>query len=227
MASTSFKPALIIVDFQNDFCPPNGSLAVPDGRTIASTINTLLSLPFTVKVATKDWHPKDHISFAANHEDKEPFTSTVVIANPLNKQETQETRLWPVHCVQGTKGAELVDELDMSKVTDVIEKGLDAKVEMYSAFSTPFSSPPYYSSGLADLLRGKGVSHCYVVGLAYDYCVKCTAVDAKREGFKTYVIREGTKAVDDSSIPQVEEDLATAGVKVIQMESEEIQRLSS
>src|SRR4051812_41437305 len=104
----TFVPALIIVDFQNDFCPPSGSLAVPSGREIAQPINKLLSLPsFVTKVATKDWHPPNHISFASNHVGKEPFTSFHTIVNPDNADEKQETRLWPVHCVQGTPGAEL------------------------------------------------------------------------------------------------------------------------
>lgn len=223
---STFKPALIVVDFQNDFCPPHGTLAVPNGRNIANVINNLLSNPaFTVKVATKDWHPRDHISFASNHVGKEPFTSSVVVQNPLNLNEKQETRLWPNHCIQGSSGAELVSELNVDLLTDIVEKGMDPRVEMYSAFTDPFRNPSVVNSGLADLLRDRGVSHCYVVGLAYDYCVKCTALDAANEGFTTYVVREATEPVDASSVPQVEEVLRAGGVKVVDMKSIEVQRL--
>src|ERR1700760_2226417 len=193
----SFTPALIIVDFQEDFCPPNGSLAVTDGRSIAPVIDSLLDLPFMIKIATKDWHPSDHISFAANHPppNNVPFSSTVTISNPLGGEESQTTRLWPIHCVQGTKGAELVPELDVSKVDRIVEKGMDKRVKMYSAFSAPFREPVVTESELANVLRQAGATHVYVVGLATDYCVKFTALDSAREGFQTLVIEEGTKPV--------------------------------
>merc|ERR1712093_485302 len=95
MAAPTFKPALIIVDLQEDFCPPNGTLAVDTGRAIIPTVNHLLGLPFALKIATKDWHPADHISFASSHPDKKPFVNTVTIVNPYNASETYETRLWP------------------------------------------------------------------------------------------------------------------------------------
>ncbi|KAG4443644.1 hypothetical protein IFR05_000921, partial [Cadophora sp. M221] len=139
--ATSFKPALIIVDLQEDFCPPNGSLEVPNGRSIIPTINTLLTLPFALKIATKDWHPTDHISFASNHAPKKPFIDTVTVINPSNASETYETRLWPDHCIQHTPGAELVPELDIEKVDRVVEKGTRREVEMYSAFYDPLERP--------------------------------------------------------------------------------------
>src|ERR1700744_6042852 len=116
----TFTPALIIVDFQEDFCPPNGSLAVTDGRSISSVINKLLDLPFAIKIATKDWHPADHISFASNHAGKKPFVDFTTVVNPTNATETYETRLWPDHCIQETKGAELVPELNIAKVDKVV-----------------------------------------------------------------------------------------------------------
>ncbi|KIK71529.1 hypothetical protein GYMLUDRAFT_211845 [Collybiopsis luxurians FD-317 M1] len=198
--SEVFKPALIIIDLQEDFCPPNGSLAVADGRSIAPIINDLLRLPFAKKVATKDFHPPNHISFASNHSEpnNKPFVSFATISNPNNPDETQITRLWPVHCVQGTPGAELIPELEISRVDTVIEKGKDPRVEMYSAFEAPFRNPivKEASSGLGQTLREAGVTDVFVVGLAMDYCVQNTAKDAVSEGFNTYVISEATKAVD-------------------------------
>ncbi|PSN65102.1 Isochorismatase hydrolase [Corynespora cassiicola Philippines] len=213
----SFKPALVLVDVQEDFCPPNGSLAVAGGRDIVPALNELLSLPFPVKIATKDFHPQDHISFASNHEppNNKPFESTITIHNPLNPDETQETRLWPDHCVQGSKGAELLPELDVGKVHHIVEKGQDRRVEMYSAFADPFTNPNVAKSKLAQLLHDAGVTDVYVAGLAADYCVKFTALDAAKEGFKTWVLGDATRAVDPSALPGVQKTYEGAGVKVI------------
>jgi nicotinamidase-related amidase len=229
-SSAPFVPALIVVDFQEDFCPPSGSLAIPHGRDIAPAVNQLLTLPsFAVKIATQDWHPADHISFAANHRSvppKRPFEDTATIVNPHNASESYETRLWPVHCVQGTTGAELVPELAADRVDVVIKKGTDARVEMYSAFYDPFQSPRVCDSGLARQLKDKGVTHVYVVGLAFDYCVSATAVDAAKEGFVTYVVEEGSRAVDAAALDQCKDRLASRGVKVVSMDGEEVRRLS-
>ncbi|KAF2119731.1 Isochorismatase-like protein [Lophiotrema nucula] len=222
----AFKPALVIVDLQEDFCPPNGSLAVEGGRDIVPTINELLSLPFPIKVATKDFHPQDHISFASNHPppNNKPFESTTVITNPLNPEEKEETRLWPDHCVQGTKGSELLPELDVSKVHQIVEKGQDKRVEMYSAFMDPF--PTCVSrSGLSKILKDAGVTDVFVVGLAADYCVKFTALDAKKEGFTTWVIAEATKAVDPSSLSDIYEEYATKGIAVIGKDDRTIRKV--
>lgn len=228
MATSNFIPALIIVDLQEDFCPPNGSLAVAGGRDIATTVNELLSLPsFAVRIATQDWHPDDHISFAANHPGTQPFVDVTTVINPHNADEKYDTRLWPVHCVQNTKGAELIPELDVSKVDAVVKKGQDARVEMYSAFYDPFRNPRVSDAGLAELLKGKGVTHVYVVGLAYDYCVKSTAVDAASEGFTTYVVEEGTRAVDAATWSECTKGLEKDGVKVVRMDGEEVKRLRS
>jgi len=197
---------------------------VQGGRDIASVVNELLSIPFVVKVATKDFHPEDHISFASNHPppNNVPFVTEITIANPYNLTETETTRLWPDHCVQGTKGAELVPELDASKVQHIIEKGQDKRVEMYSAFAAPFSNPVVSRSGLADTLKEAGVTHVYVVGLAMDYCVKFTALDAAKEGFSTYVVHEGTKAVDPTNWDNVRTQLERAGVKMVSAGGEEV-----
>lgn len=189
-------------------------------------INELLSLPFALRVATKDFHPQDHISFASNHAapNNKPFVSKATIQNPLNPRETQETQLWPDHCVQGSKGAELLPELDISKVDHIVEKGQDKRVEMYSAFADPFPSP-CSQSDLADTLKKAGVTDVYVVGLAADYCVRFTALDAQKNGFKTWVIGEATKAVDPSSLDEVYSGYQEAGVTVIEKDGAQVQRV--
>jgi nicotinamidase-related amidase len=213
------KRALIIVDFQEDFCPPvstsglqrehitdslqNGSLAVGGGREIAPGINELLCLPFDLKIATKDFHPQTHISFASNHPPPHNnIGDRLTISNPYNENETQPVFLWPDHCVQGTPGADIVPELDISRIDHVIEKGQDARVEMFSAFEAPLYNPPVSRSGLEDLLRESQITDVYVCGLAADFCVKATAVDGARHGFKTFVIEDATKAVFPDKLPE-------------------------
>lgn len=223
----SFKPALVIVDVQEDFCPPNGALAVEGGRDIIPIINEILAYPFALKVATKDFHPQDHISFASNHAapNNQPFESTFTIKNPHNPEETQETRLWPDHCVQGTKGAELVPDLDTSKLDEIVEKGQDKRVEMYSAFADPFKNPCVAKSGLADMLRKLDITDVYVVGLAADYCVKHTAIDAQREGFQTWVIGDATRAVDPTCMEHVLKEYKQIGVTVVCKDDAQVQKV--
>jgi nicotinamidase/pyrazinamidase len=152
--------ALVIVDFQNDFCP-GGALAVPDGDAIAGRLNDLAgSGEYDVVIATRDWHPPDHGSFG----------------DP-----------WPVHCVAGTPGAELHHALDPTPIDVVVDKGQDRETEGYSGFE---------GTELASLLRERGVDHVTVVGLATDYCVKNTALDALREGFSVTVDSTATRGVD-------------------------------
>ncbi|PVH83450.1 Isochorismatase hydrolase [Cadophora sp. DSE1049] len=225
MAAPTFKPALIIVDLQEDFCPPNGSLAVESGRAVIPTVNHLLTLPFALKIATKDWHPADHISFASSHPGKKPFVDTVTIVNPSNPSETYESRLWPDHCIQNTPGSELVPELDVNKIDKIVEKGMRREVEMYSAFYDPLKNPRVSDSGLADMLRGEGITDVFVVGLAFDYCVRATAEDAKREGFKTVVVREGTRAVDRMGWAHVDRELENMGVGVVGVNGTEVKRV--
>jgi nicotinamidase/pyrazinamidase len=155
--------ALVIVDFQNDFCP-GGALAVPTGDEIAPRLNDLAgSGDFDVVIATRDWHPPDHGSFV------------------------EQGGPWPVHCVAGTPGAELHHALDPSPIDLVVDKGQDPGTEGYSGFE---------ATGLADLLRERGVDRLTVVGLATDYCVKNTALDALREGFAVTVDSTATRGVD-------------------------------
>ncbi|KAK0730904.1 nicotinamidase [Lasiosphaeris hirsuta] len=227
-AAPAFRPALIVVDMQEDFCPPNGSLAVTDGRAIVPLINTLLALPSLVlRIGTRDWHPPNHVSFASNHASARPFIDTTTIVNPHNPSEQYRTRLWPVHCVADTPGAALVPELDAARLDAVIDKGTDPRVEMYSAFYDPLCAPRVSDTGLADALRKARVTHVYVVGLAGDYCVRSTAADAHAEGFETYVVVEGTKPVDVSGWEACKAQIEGAGVRVVSVESEEVRRLFS
>ncbi|KAF9872531.1 isochorismatase [Colletotrichum karsti] len=227
MADQCFRPALIVVDFQEDFCPPHGALAVAGGRDIHTVVNSLLRMPFVTKIATKDWHPRDHISFASNHQGKEPFVDSIDIVNPRNSAETYPTRLWPVHCVQGTSGAALVSELDTSAVDTIIEKGQVREVEMYSAFYDPFRSPRVADSGLAGTLKEKGVTDVFVVGLAGDYCVKFTALDASKEGFRTFIVEEGTKPVDPKSWDECKGGLEASGVRIVSVEGPEVRKVGT
>ncbi|KAK3191857.1 NAD(+) salvage pathway protein [Lecanicillium sp. MT-2017a] len=218
-----FKAALIVVDFQEDFCPPNGSLAVQDGRTIAPKINTLLSLPFSLRIATRDWHPEHHISFASSHESKAPFTSTHTITDPATGA-SYTTTLWPDHCVADTAGAQLVPELDAAAVQLVVDKGKVQDREMYSAFYDPFR---HEDSGLASMLWVNGVTHVYVVGLAFDYCVKATAEHAAEEGYTTYVVGDATKAVFPDKWEDTVKELEAKGVTMITSDAEEIKRVAN
>jgi nicotinamidase/pyrazinamidase len=155
--------ALVIVDFQNDFTP-GGALAVSGGDEIATRVNELAADPrFELVLATRDWHPPDHGSF------------------------TEQGGIWPVHCVQGTPGAELHDSLDRSHVDVVLDKGQDPGTDGYSAFD---------GTNLADTLRERGIDRITVVGLATDYCVKHTALDARHEGFEVIVDTAGVRGVE-------------------------------
>ena len=219
------KAGLAVIDVQEDFCEPNGSLAVSDGRALAPTWNDLLSLPFAVKIATRDYHPADHISFASQHEGKHPFTSSHTIKNPENTEDKAfTTLLWPDHCIQGTSGCEFIPELDQSKLTQKIDKGQDKRVESYSAFGPVYRNPPVGVSGLGDSLKKAGVTDLFVVGLAFDYCVKHTAIDAVEHGFKTFVIEDATKAVDQSgeALAALRKELQDGGVTIIGLDSEEL-----
>ncbi|KAI0660768.1 Isochorismatase hydrolase [Cubamyces menziesii] len=224
----AFTPALLVIDMQEDFCPPNGSLAVSGGRDIIPTINELLQLPFVLKIATKDHHPHDHVSFASNHPGATPFVSTCTITNPANPAETYETRLWPDHCVIGTPGNALVPELDVRCADAIVLKGTDPRVEMYSAFRSPLRDPPLQSavSELEGRLRDAGITDVFVVGLAGDYCVKCTALDAAELGFCTYVVEDAVRCVGgDAAWTETVADLEKAGVKVVRATGEEVERV--
>ncbi|KAL4954049.1 Isochorismatase-like protein [Aspergillus filifer] len=226
------KAALIVVDMQEDFCPPTGSLAVQGARDLAPTINSLLAHPgFMTRVASQDWHPRDHISFASNHPppNNRPFESNIIMSNPAPGKDLKikQQVLWPVHCVQQTPGAEIIPEIDTAKVDLFVKKGMDRRVEMYSAFADSFGNhdPAIVSTDthLQAYLTNKGVTDVFVVGVAGDYCVKHTALDAATAGFRSYVVRDATECVvPDSGWEETARELAAAGVFVVRSDGPEI-----
>ncbi len=175
--------ALILVDLQNDFMP-GGALAVKAGLEVLPAIHRLTELPFEVIVATKDWHPENHGSFAETHG-KEP--GEVIDLDGISQI------LWPTHCVQNTLGAEFYKGWDSSNVEKVFYKGSDPMIDSYSTF---FDNGNRKSTGLADYLKEKGIKTVYIAGLATDYCVKYSVLDAVRLGFETHVIPEGCRGVN-------------------------------
>ncbi|HUH04308.1 MAG TPA: bifunctional nicotinamidase/pyrazinamidase [Kofleriaceae bacterium] len=175
--------ALILVDIQNDFCP-GGALEVAHGDEVVPVANELVGR-FELVVATQDWHPADHGSFAANHPGKQPYE--VIELHGLSQV------LWPVHCVQGSRGAAFVEALDTSAITKVFQKGTDPTVDSYSGFH---DNGRRKATGIGDYLRERGVDQVYVMGLATDYCVKFTALDAVSEGFDTFLIEDGCRGVE-------------------------------
>lgn len=191
--------ALIIVDVQNDFCP-GGALAVPQGDLIVPVINRILPA-FDAVVATQDWHPANHGSFASNHPGHQ--VGDVITLNGLTQI------LWPAHCVQDSPGAEFHPELDTSGIEAVFRKGTDPAVDSYSGF---FDNGQQHATGLHTWLREKGVTAVYVCGLATDYCVKWTALDALSLEFSTFVIADATRGVNlqagDSELALAEVDRA-------------------
>lgn len=177
------KKALLIVDLQNDFCQ-GGSLHVPDGDAVIPLANQLQE-HFDWIIATKDWHPKDHVSFAANHPGKQ-VGDQIVVDNILQV-------LWPIHCVQHSKGAEFHPDLDTSKVKKIFHKGVEQGIDSYSAF---FDNEHLRSTGLGDYLHQQGITDIYIIGLATDYCVKYSTLDSLHLGFNTYVIEDACRGVN-------------------------------
>jgi nicotinamidase/pyrazinamidase len=175
--------ALILVDLQNDFCP-GGALAVAHGDETIAVANRLLP-HFSTVAATQDWHPANHGSFAANHAGKHAYE--MIDLHGLMQV------LWPVHCVQGTPGAELHPALDHSRITQVFHKGTDPAVDSYSGF---FDNGKRKATGLAEWLRERWIQQVYVMGLATDYCVRATALDARALGFDVWVVQDGCRPVD-------------------------------
>lgn len=175
--------ALILVDIQNDFLP-GGPLPVPDGDQIVPVINRLQAR-FDLIVATQDWHPAEHGSFAATHAERTP--GEVIDWHGL------EQILWPTHCVQGTPGADFAPGLDRRQWERVFAKGTDVRIDSYSGFH---DNGHRQETGLGDYLRERGVTEVYVAGLATDYCVKFTVLDALNLGFKTYLIEDACRGVD-------------------------------
>jgi nicotinamidase/pyrazinamidase len=195
--------ALIVVDLQNDFMP-GGPLGVPDARAVIPTTNKLMRR-FDLVIATQDWHPSGHGSFAASHAGASPYE--VIDLNGLSQV------LWPIHCVQGTSGAAFVEGLETERFSAVVRKGMDPGVDSYSGFA---DNGGRIRTGLAGMLRDRGVEEVYVCGVATDYCVRFTAQDAATAGFSVHLIVDACRGVGLSAadIPAALDALRAAGVSI-------------
>lgn len=196
--------ALIIVDIQNDFLP-DGALAVPHGDEIIPVVNRIQPR-FDLVVATQDWHPPDHGSFAPNHPGKKIHDQVELNGLPQT--------LWPVHCVQNTLGAELAPGLDRGCIARIFQKGTDPGIDSYSGL---FDNGHRKSTGLGEWLKERGVTQVFVCGLATDYCVKFTALDAVQFGFKTTLIEDASRGVNirPNDVSEAIEELKRAGIQVV------------
>jgi nicotinamidase/pyrazinamidase len=196
--------ALILVDIQNDFVP-GGALPVTEGGQIVPILNRIRA-HFDLVVATQDWHPANHASFAANHPEKKP--GDVIELDGLRQI------LWPVHCVQNSAGAAFVPALDMKQVAEVFQKGTDLRIDSYSGF---FDNGHRKATGLGDFLKARKVMDVFIAGLATDYCVKFTALDAIGLGFKTHLVEEACRGVDlmSGDVARAVEEMRDAGVNLV------------
>jgi nicotinamidase/pyrazinamidase len=196
---------LILVDIQNDFLP-GGALAVPKGDAVIAVTNRVQPM-FLLVVATQNWHPANHGSFAANHPGKKVFEQIDLNGLPQI--------LWPIHCVQGTAGAELAPGLNRERVAKIFQKGTDAGIDSDSGF---FDNGHRRATGLAEWLKAKGVTEVHVCGLATDYCVKFTALDAVSAGFKTYLIEDASRGVNlqPDDVTKAIAEMKQAGVVIEQ-----------
>ncbi|MFL4994575.1 MAG: nicotinamidase [Microvirga sp.] len=193
---------LIVVDVQYDFLP-GGSLAVPDGDAVIGPINRL-GRHFPHVVLTQDWHPSGHASFASRHPGRKPFDTREF---PYGTQV-----LWPDHCVQGTRGAEIASELDVAAEL-ILRKGYNPEIDSYSGF---MEADRVTRTGLAGYLVERGFHRVYCAGLATDFCVAWTALDARHAGFETYVIEDATRGIDqDGSMDRACAEMRAAGIRFV------------
>jgi nicotinamidase/pyrazinamidase len=196
--------ALILVDLQNDFVE-GGALAVAGGKGLVPLVNEIQK-GFDLILATQDWHPENHASHANNHPDAEPGDVVELAGRPQI--------LWPAHCVQDTQGADFVPGLDQDRWTAVFQKGAVRHIDSYSGF---FDNGKEHATGLGDYLREQGVTDVYVLGLATDYCVKFTAIDAVELGFRTHLILDACRAVnlEPGDEETAVDEMRAAGVEII------------
>lgn len=198
--------ALILVDIQNDFIP-GGRLPVAGGDAIIPLVNQLQS-SFSVIVATQDWHPPDHKSFASAHPGKKPFEKTIL--------DGLDQVLWPDHCIQGSEGASFHPLLQMNKVEAIFRKGMNPMIDSYSGF---YDNGYKKSTGLAGYLKERKITKVFVCGLAADYCVAFTANDALKENFETYIIEDATRAIDVTNFERIKNEIQLKGGKIIQSQN--------
>jgi nicotinamidase/pyrazinamidase len=195
---------LVVVDVQNDFCP-GGELAVPEGDAVIEPIHRIAPL-FRHIVLTQDWHPPNHTSFAASHNGMQPF-DTIQLA--YGRQ-----TLWPPHCVQGTAGAEFHPSLNLTRAELILRKGFRPQIDSYSAF---FENDRATPTGLAGYFAERGLRRAFFVGLAYDFCVGYSSLDARRLGLEAFVIRDACRSINlNGSVEAIEADFRAAGVAVIE-----------
>ncbi|MCF4100771.1 bifunctional nicotinamidase/pyrazinamidase [Gillisia sp. M10.2A] len=194
--------ALIIIDMQNDFVP-GGALAVKEGDIIVSLINKLQE-KFDLVVATQDWHPRDHSSFAVNHAGKNEFETITF--------EGHSQVLWPVHCVQNSEGAEFHPKLQTSRIEAIFRKGTNQNIDSYSAF---YDNAHLKSTGLSGYLKEKGISQLYFCGLAAEYCVYFSIMDALKDGFKATLIEDATRALSHPDFLEAKQQILKAGGHII------------
>ncbi len=200
------RDLLLVVDVQNDFCP-GGALAVADGDAVVPLV-TALGRIFAHVVLTQDWHPPGHSSFASSHPGRQPFESLEAAYGPQT--------LWPDHCVQGTEGAAFHAGLDLPGAELVIRKGFRREIDSYSAF---FENDHATPTGLAGYLRERGLARVYLCGLATDFCVGFSAIDAARAGFEAVLIEDACRAIDlDGSLVAARANMAEAGVAFMSSE---------
>lgn len=195
------RDVLVVIDVQNDFCP-GGALPVPDGDAIIPVIHCIASR-FEHIVLTQDWHSPGHVSFASSHAGRRP--------HDLIQTADGEQRLWPDHCVQGTRGAEIHPALHLPQTELILRKGFRVEMDSYSAF---FENDHATPTGLAGLFRERGFERVYLAGLAYDFCVGFSALDARRCGFPATVIRDACRAID-SSVAAMEAAFTRDGVSIL------------
>jgi nicotinamidase/pyrazinamidase len=194
---------LIVIDVQNDFCP-GGALAVPRGDEIVPIVNRLAAR-FRNVVLTQDWHPPGHFSFASTHPGRNPFETIVAPYGPQV--------LWPDHCVQGTPGAAFHAGLDIGHAALALRKGMAPTIDSYSAFYENDRRTP---TGLGGYLRERGISRVFLAGLAFDFCVRYSAEDARREGFAVFVVEDACRSIDvNGSVTQTRDSLTSLGIACI------------
>ena len=198
--------ALVVIDVQNDFCP-GGALAVAEGDRVVPLVNRIAPA-FPVRVFTQDWHPADHMSFAASHPGAAAFSS---IAMPYGPQV-----LWPVHCVQGTPGADFHPDLETGAADLVVRKGFRPEIDSYSAF---FENDHWTPTGLAGYLRDRGVRRVWLAGLATDFCVSWSAIDALGHDFEVTLLEDACRAIDlDGSLAAAMRQMRSGGVVIARAE---------
>ena len=196
------KDVLLVIDVQNDFCP-GGALAVPDGDAVLQPIHQLAP-SFAHIVLTQDWHPPGHASFARSHAGRAAFDKVATVYGP-------ET-LWPDHCIQGTAGAALHPGLHLPQAELILRKGFRPEMDSYSAF---FENDRATPTGLSGYLRERGFERVFLAGLAYDFCVGYSALDARRLGFEAIVLQRACRAIDTGgSVAAIEQAFAHTGVRV-------------